>query len=107
MQLSWKEGRMVSAEMKTFAEGIATRVPFENTQLIMRRYLDDFFLVDDEDIKKAIVLFLEHTHNLAEGAGAVALAAALNQKERLHGKKVVLVMSGGNLAIDRLREILK
>jgi threonine dehydratase len=106
MQLSWKEGRMVSAEMNTFAEGIATRVPFENTQSIMRKYLDDFYLVDDEDIKQAIVLLLEHTHNLAEGAGAVALAAALNQKERLRGKKVVLVMSGGNLAINKLREIL-
>lgn len=106
MQLSWKEGRMVSAKMKTFAEGIATRVPFENTQRIMHKYLDDFFLVDDVDIKKAIVVLLEHTHNLAEGAGAVALAAALQQKERLQGKKVVLVMSGGNLALDRLREIL-
>ena len=62
--------------------------------------------LDDEDIKQAIVLLLEHTHNLAEGAGAVALAAALNQKERLRGKKVVLVMSGGNLAINKLREIL-
>lgn len=107
MQLSWKEGRMLSAEMKTFAEGIATRVPFENTQLIMRKYLDDFFLVDDEDIKKAIVLLLEHTHNLAEGAGAVALAAALQHKGRLQGKKVVLVMSGGNLAVNKLRQILK
>lgn len=106
MQLSWKAGQMVSAEMKTFAEGVATRVPFENTQLIMRRYLDDFVLVDDGDIKKAIVLLLEHTHNLAEGAGAVALAAALQHKSRFQGKKVVLVMSGGNLAVNKLREIL-
>lgn len=106
MQLSWKAGQTVSADMKTFAEGIATRVPFENTQLIMRKYLDDFVLVDDEDIKKAIVLLLEHTHNLAEGAGAVALAAALQYNGRLQGKKVVLVMSGGNLAINKLREIL-
>ncbi len=107
MQLSWKSRQMVSAEMKTFAEGIATRVPFENTQRIMRKYLDDFVLVDDEDIKKAIVLLLEHTHNLAEGAGAVPLAAALQHKDWLAGKKVVLVMSGGNLAVGKLREILK
>ena len=107
MQLSWKSRQMVSAEMKTFAEGIATRVPFENTQRIMRKYLDDFVLVDDEDIKKAIVLLLEHTHNLAEGAGAVPLAAALQLEDRLAGKKVVLVMSGGNLAVGKLREILK
>ena len=106
MQLSWKSRQMVSAEMKTFAEGIATRVPFENTQRIMRKYLDDFVLVDDEDIKKAIVLLLEHTHNLAEGAGAVPLAAALQLEDRLAGKKVVLVMSGGNMAIEKLRGIL-
>ena len=106
MQLSWKSRQMVSAEMKTFAEGIATRVPFENTQRIMRKYLDDFVLVDDEDIKKAIVLLLEHTHNLAEGAGAVPLAAALQLDDRLAGKKVVLVMSGGNMAIEKLRGIL-
>lgn len=106
MQLSWKSGQMVTAETNTFAEGVATRVPFANTQYMMRKFLNDFVLVDDEDIKKAIVLLLEHTHNLAEGAGAIPLAAALQMKEQLAGKKVVLVMSGGNLAIENLRSIL-
>jgi threonine dehydratase len=106
MQLSWRSGEQVSAEMNTFAEGVATRVPFANTQRIMREYLDDFLLVDDPDIKRAIVLFLEHTRNLAEGAGAVSLAAALKIKERLAGKKVVLILSGGNLAMEKLRSIL-
>jgi threonine dehydratase len=106
MQLSWKSGTMVTAEMRTFAEGVATRVPFENTQRIMRRYLDDFVLVSDEAIKEAIVLLLQHTHNLAEGAGAAPLAAALQLKARLAGKKVVLVLSGGNLSLDQLRHIL-
>jgi threonine dehydratase len=106
MQLSWQAGELLTAEMKTFAEGVATRVPFENTQRIMRKYLDDFILVDDEDIRQAIVLLLEHTHNLAEGAGAVSLAAALQLKERLAGKKVVLVLSGGNLSLAQLRGIL-
>jgi threonine dehydratase len=106
MQLSWRSGAQLSAEMNTFAEGVATRVPFANTQRIMREYLDDFLLVDDADIKRAIVLFLEHTRNLAEGAGAVSLAAALQIKERLIGKKVVLILSGGNLALEKLRSIL-
>ncbi len=106
MQLSWKSGTMITAEMNTFAEGVATRVPFENTQRIMAKYLDDFLLVDDEAIKKAIVLMLEHTHNLTEGAGAIPLAAALQNRERLAGKKVVLVLSGGNLSMDRLKDIL-
>lgn len=106
MQMSWKSGGMISGEMNTFAEGIATRVPFENTQRIMRKYLDDFVLVEDVDIRNAIKLLLHHTHNLAEGAGAAPLAAALNMKKRLQGKKVALVMSGGNLSLERLAEIL-
>jgi threonine dehydratase len=106
MQRSWQAGEMITADMNTFAEGVATRVPFSNTQRIMRRYLDDFVLVDDADIKEAICLLLQHTHNLAEGAGAVSLAAALQNNERLAGKKVVLVMSGGNLSLERLKEIL-
>ncbi len=106
MQLSWKSGDLMTADMNTFAEGIATRVPFANTQRIMRKYLDDFALVDDDAIKRAIVLLLEHTRNLAEGAGAASLAAAIQLKERLAGKKVVLVLSGGNLSMEKLRDIL-
>jgi len=107
MQLSWKAGKPVRAQMETFAEGIATRVPFENTQHIMGRYLDDFVLVDDKAIQQAIVTLLEHTHNLAEGAGAAPFAAALQMKSRLAGKKVALVMSEGNLSLEKLKEFLK
>jgi threonine dehydratase len=106
MQRSWASGEMVTAKMHTFAEGVATRVPFANTQAIMRRYLDDFLLVDDADIKRAIVTLLEHTHNLAEGAGAIPLAAASENRERFVDKKIVLVMSGGNLALEKLKAIL-
>jgi threonine dehydratase len=106
IQMSWASGKLISAEMNTIAEGLATRVAFENTQRIMRRYLDDFVLVDDAEIEEAILLLLEHTHNLAEGAGAAALAAAIRVKPRLVGKKVALVLSGGNLAVDQLRRLL-
>jgi threonine dehydratase len=106
-QRSWKSGKLVSAEMQTFAEGIATRVPFENTQRIMGRYLDDFVLVEDAEIKKAIITLLEHTHNLAEGAGAAPFAAALQLKQRLAGRKVALVMSGGNLSVEKLKNFLQ
>ncbi len=107
MQRSWLSGRLQEAEMNTFAEGIATRVPFANTQTIMRHYLDDFVLVSDEAIKRAISLLLLHTHNLAEGAGAASTAAAIDLKDRLAGKKVVLVLSGGNLSIEKLQMILR
>jgi threonine dehydratase len=106
MQLSWASGKAVCADMNTAAEGLATRVPFENTQRIMQKYLDDFVLVDDAAIEDAILMLLEHTHNLAEGAGAASLAAAVNLKHRLAAKKVVLVMSGGNLSVDQLRRLL-
>ena len=107
MQRSWASGRLISAEMRTTAEGLATRVPFENTQKIMREVLDDFVLVDDADIDAAVVTLLQQTHNLAEGAGAASLAAALQMRQRLAGKKVVLVMSGGNLSVTKLHDILQ
>lgn len=106
MQLSWASGEAISADTTTVAEGLATRVPFANTQRIMRHYLDDFVLVEDVAIEEAIILLLEHTHNLAEGAGAASLAAALKLKHRLAGKNVVLVMSGGNLSMEQLRRLL-
>jgi threonine dehydratase len=107
--LFWKNGQSAAAKMETFAEGLATRVPFPNTQAIMRhptKGINDFVLVSELEMKQAIILLLEHTHNLAEAAGAAALAAALKIKERLIGKKVVLVVSGGNLSIEGLRQIL-
>ena len=106
MQQSWVAGRPVIVDAHTVADGLALSVPFENTRRILRKYLDDFVLVDDGAIEDAVLLLLEHTHNLAEGAGAAPLAAALKLKDRLAGKNVVLVMTGGNLSIDRLRKLL-
>lgn len=106
MQKSWQSGTLEPAEMKTTAEGLATRVPFANTQRIMRKYLDDFILVDDTEISAATLLLLEHTHNLVEGAGAASTAAAVKLRARLAGKKVVLVMSGGNLSMEKLRGLV-
>ena len=105
-QRSWESGELLSGEMNTRVEGIATRVAFENTQSIMRKYLDDFLLVSDAAIYDSLKLLIEHTHNLVEGAGAAPLAGALSIKNRLSGKKVVLVMSGGNISTSQLIEIL-
>jgi len=109
MQLAWSGKSAAGARMQTRAEGLATRVPFDNTQQIMRHPelgLDDFILVSDEAMEEAIRLLLEHTHNLAEHAGAAALAAALKLGGRLTGKRVVLVLSGGNLSLNDLRRIV-
>lgn len=106
MQRSWKSGELLSGEMNTTVEGIATRVAFEGTQAIMKKYLDDFLLLSDESIYEALNYLIQHTHNLVEGAGAAAFAGALSVKESLKGQKVVVVMSGGNISTGQLKKIL-
>jgi len=103
---SWKAGRRVEAPMTTFAEGLATRAPFEMPQAILRRDLDDFVLVGDDEIRAAMRLAIEKTRNLVEGAGAASLAAARKIRDRLQGKRAVLVLSGGNVTLAGLRELL-
>ena len=104
--LSWKQGMLVDAPMTTFAEGIGVKVTEEIPFRIMCDLLDDFVTVTDDEIRQAIALLLEKTHNLAEGAGAAPLAAALKLKDRLQGKKVALIQSGGNASIEELKASL-
>lgn len=106
--LSWKNRRIVKMdEARTFAEGLATRAPFELTLEIMWKYLDDMTLVEDEEIARAIILLLETIHQVAEGAGAAATAAALKLRSRLEGKKVAIILSGGNIRFDKLKRIVE
>jgi threonine dehydratase len=108
MTRSWREGRMVETDTpRTFAEGLATRVPAEMTVQIMRRHVADMLLVSDDELRRGIRLLLQHTHNLAEGAGAAATAAAWRLRESLRGKTVVGVLSGGNLDLRELRRVLE
>ena len=104
--LSWKAGDIVEAPMESAAEGLATGRGYELPQSILRDLLDDFILVSDAEMERAIVTHLEKTHNLTEHAGAASLAGALKIKDQLRGKKVALVMSGGNLSLDHLKAAL-
>jgi len=105
---SWRRRELLSLERAdTFAEGIATRVAFELPARIIWEQVDDIRLVSDIDLRRAIVTLLTTTRLLAEGAGAAALAAAEGMRERLAGKKVALVLSGGNLTVDGLRRALE
>jgi len=104
--LSWKNGNLVEAPSNTIAEGLATQSGYELPQAIMRDYLDDFLLVKDEEIYAAIRILIEKAHTLAEGAGAAALAGALKVKDDIQGKKVAIVVSGGNITLDNLREVI-
>jgi threonine dehydratase len=105
--LSWKQGEIVEAEMNTFAEGVATRSGYELAQSIIRELLDDFLLVSDEEIHRAIGTLVDKAHTLAEGAGATALAGAIRYPEKVRGKKVAITVSGGNITADQLSKSLE
>ena len=102
---SWQARDLVEDETATAAEGLATRVPFELPQRIMWEHLDDFVLVSEEELRSATRAMIEHTRNLVEPAGAAPLAAALQLRERLRGKKVALVASGGNISPAQLASL--
>ena len=96
--LSFQAGRPVSTDRAaTLADGVATRVPDPEAVRIINRGAARIVLVSDAEIAQAIRLYWSATHNLAEGAGAVALAAAVKERAYLAGKKIGLVLSGGNI----------
>jgi threonine dehydratase len=104
---SWKSGRPVETEtVATFAEGLATRRAFEVPLALMTKLVDEIMLVSDERIAGAIRLLLETTRQVAEGAGAAAVAAAHVRRDELVGKRVGLILSGGNITPDQLRRIM-
>jgi threonine dehydratase len=104
---SWRQRQPVEAPSRTFAEGLATGAPFALPQAILQQYLADFMLVSEEEIAEAMVWMIEHAHTLAEGAGAAPLALAYRLRDRLQGRKVGLVCSGGNSSIEHLRRALR
>ncbi|MBI2768985.1 MAG: threonine ammonia-lyase [Burkholderiales bacterium] len=81
----------------TIAEGIAVGTPGKITRALIEKHVDDIVLVDEGDIEQAIVMLLEIEKTLVEGAGAAALAAVLKYPERFHGRKIGLVLGGGNI----------
>jgi threonine dehydratase len=103
---AWRNRNLEADEMRTVAEGLATRVPFELPQRIMWELLEEFVLVSEDEILTATRLMIEGTRNLVEPAGAAPLAAALRLREQLAGQRVALVCSGGNISLDQLRAVL-
>jgi len=100
---SWRARRLVEDTMGTYAEGLATRTAFELPQRILWTQLDDFILVSDDEIRQAQRMMIEKTRNLVEAAGAAPLAAALRLKDRVAGKTLALICSGGNVSPQQLR----
>jgi threonine dehydratase len=99
--LSFAAGMVVSTNSSnTFADGMATRVPDPDALAIIRKGASRIVQVGDDEIAAAVRAYWTDTHNLAEGAGAAALAAALQDKPRIRGKRVGLILSGGNIDFD-------
>ena len=108
VQLSWKKmaGPTVEAKMGSVAEGIATGSSFDYPVGMLRKYLYDFVLVTEEAIKRAIVTLIATTRTLVEHAGAAALAGAETMRDRIRGKRVVLIASGANLTVEQLKTVI-
>ena len=104
---SWRSGTRVDGDKAdTFAEGMATRVTFDLTFGILQQELDDIVTLTEDELAEGVRLALRATHNLAEGAGASPLAAATKLRAQFAGKRVVCVMSGGNIDAATLTKVL-
>jgi len=103
---AWKTGKFDTYPMSTIAEGLATESAYSFPIKILKNRLKEFVLVEDSDISDAIRLYVEATRTLVEHAGAATLAAAVNMKDELRGKRVVLIASGGNITTDQLKVAL-
>ena len=105
---SWKKKEIVEAEVKpTLADGIALRRIGESTFPIIEREVDDIITVEEDEIASAILLLMERKRVVAEGAGAAPLAALLSRPGRIKGRRVVLVISGGNIDVNLLDRIIE
>ena len=102
--LSFTAGRVVeTATAETLADGLATRVPDPAALAIIRRGASRIVTVTDGEVATAIRAYWQDTHNLAEGAGAAPLAALLREASSMSGRRVGLVLCGGNIDLDLFR----
>ncbi len=107
MYNSIKEGRAIKlASVNTLADGIAVKQPGDLTFDLTKKYVDEIFTVNEAEIYTAMLTLIEKKKLVAEGAGAVALAAAMFNKLPITGKKVCCLISGGNIDVNRLSRVI-
>lgn len=94
------------ASVSTIADGIAVKKPGDNTYELIKEYVDDIALVSDDEVASAILALIEKQKMIAEGAGAVAVAAVMFDKFDLKGKRVVAIVSGGNIDVTSLSRVI-
>ena len=108
MYNSIKSGKIECLDtVSTIADGIAVKQPGENTFELVNKYVDDIALVTEDEISSAILALIEKKKMIAEGAGAVSVAAAMFEKFPIKGKKVVSLVSGGNIDVTSLSRVIK
>ena len=106
--LSYEQGRIVSHDVTTrITDGMACRTPVEAALAIARHGAERVVQVSDDEVESAMRALFADTHNTAEGGGAAALAALLQEKERMRGRKVAVVLSGGNVDSNLFAAVLK
>ncbi len=105
--LSFKAGEAISTNAaETMADGVACRVPVAEAVEIIVKGAEDVVMVSEAEIRHAMRLYYTHTHNIAEGAGAVPLAGLIKHKDSLQGKKVGVILTGGNIDLDLFKSVL-
>ena len=104
---SIKDGKIECLDsVSTIADGIAVKQPGENTYDLVSKYVDDIALVSDDEVASSILALIEKQKMIAEGAGAVSVAAAMFDKFKLKGKRVVSIVSGGNIDVTSLSRVI-
>lgn len=107
MYNSVKDGKIECLDsVQTIADGIAVKQPGENTYTLVSEYVDEIALVTDDEVSSAILALIEKQKMIAEGAGATAVAAVMFDKFDLKGKRVVAVVSGGNIDVTSLSRVI-
>ena len=107
-KLSVDSGNIVETESAdTFADGMAVRVIIPEAYEVYSVGAERIIAVSDDEIAEAIRMYYQQTHNLAEGAGAAALAALMQEKRKMAGKKVAVILSGGNIDTDMFASVLR
>ena len=108
MYNSIKDGEIECLQsVSTIADGIAVKQPGENTYKFVKEYVDEIALVSDDEVASAILALIEKQKMIAEGAGAAAVAAVMFDKFNLKGKKVVAIVSGGNIDVTSLSRVIE
>src|SRR5260370_21966255 len=108
MRVAVAEGKPVTlAGEVTIADGIAVRRAGERTLPLVQKYVDEIVTVEEEEVANAILLLLEREKTLAEGAGAAAVAALVNHRVEMSGKRVAAIVGGGNIDVTVLARIIE